>query len=108
MNLSHDGIITFGGQNENGFLDNNLRIMRFYNHYISDVDDLKLRRWEILKVKGEKPCKRINHSMNILNKKAKIVMIGGKDEEKNTTWWSKSIGSSAYEHGRRFLIQDWK
>ena len=54
--------------------------MRFYNQYSSDLEELKLRRWEILKVKGSKPCKRVNHSMNMLNKKAKIVIIGGKDE----------------------------
>ena len=77
---NNDGIISFGGENNEGLVDNNLRIMRFSTN-LFDPENLKLRKWDILKASGKKPCSRTSHSMNILPRKAQIVLIGGRNEQ---------------------------
>ncbi len=42
---NNDGIITFGGSNNNGLIDNNLRIIRFYPYNASEIKNIRLKKW---------------------------------------------------------------
>ena len=81
-NESDEALVMFGtgGETIDGLVDNNLRIMKFSNN-LFESENVKFKKWDILKVSGKKPCSRMSHSMNIIPKKAQIVLVGGRNEK---------------------------
>lgn len=51
--------------------------------------DLKFKKWEVVTVNEEKPCPRMDHSFNIINKRGIAVLAGGVDQygERLTDIW---------------------
>lgn len=77
----NNGIYLFGGEDGNGKMDSNLRILKIYTP--SDFDRKAVKSFEIVKTSGEPPCPRKNHSMSLVSKKNSIVVLGGLDVRTN-------------------------
>ena len=76
---SYDGLMMFGGENADGLLDSNMRILKLYPNF-PEGDNIKLKKWEVMKVAGKKPEPRTQHSLNLIAKKAYLIMMGGKNK----------------------------
>lgn len=71
----------FGGEDANGNMCDRLKIMKIYS--ISDLEKKGVKNFEEIKTRGEGPCSRTNHSMNLISKKNSLVIIGGLDSNTN-------------------------
>ncbi len=71
----------FGGEDANGNMCDRLKIMKIYS--ICDLEKKGVKNFEEIKTRGEGPCSRTNHSMNLISKKNSLVIIGGLDSNTN-------------------------
>jgi hypothetical protein len=71
----------FGGEDANGNMCDRLKILKIYS--ICDLEKKGVKNFEEIKTRGEGPCSRTNHSMNLISKKNSLVIIGGLDSNTN-------------------------
>jgi hypothetical protein len=57
----------FGGEDANGNMCDRLKILKIYS--ICDLEKKGVKNFEEIKTRGEGPCSRTNHSMNLISKK---------------------------------------
>ena len=67
----------FGGEDGHGKMSGQLKIMKIYS--ASDLERKGIKNFEEIKTRGEGPCPRSHHSMNLIAKKNSLVIIGGLD-----------------------------
>ena len=78
-----EGVFSFGGENQQGVLNNNLTFINVLGKGGQNLD-IKFKRWELVNTNDDKPCPRKDHSFNIINKKGIAVLVGGTDQQ--GTW----------------------
>lgn len=72
-----DGIILYGGINEEGIISGKIYQMRLNLSAIHDDDPFVAKQWNLVNIKGIAPSPRKSHSFDLLPEKGLCVMIGG-------------------------------
>ena len=77
--LRLDGIFSFGGEDEQGQLNNHLLFMNVLGKNNQNLD-IKFKKWELVTTNEDKPVPRKDHSLCVLNKKGIAILVGGVDQ----------------------------
>lgn len=77
-----EGIFSFGGEDENGTMNNDLTFINVFGKAGQNLD-IKFKKWELVVTNSDRPCPRKDHSFNMINKKGIAVLTGGIEQKGN-------------------------
>lgn len=74
-----EGVFCFGGENEEGTVNNALSFINVLGKGGQNLD-IKFKRWESVSTNDDRPCPRKEHTLTLIAKKAVAVLAGGIDQ----------------------------